>query len=27
MCCLSLAFYFIVWIFTLCLQFMRYKQW
>jgi hypothetical protein len=26
MCCLSLAFYFIVWIFTLCLQFMRYKQ-
>lgn len=27
MLCLSLFFYFIVWIFTLCLQFMRYKDW
>jgi len=26
MCCLSLFFYFIIWIFTLCLQFMRYKD-
>ena len=26
MLCLSLFFYFIVWIFTLCLQFMRYKD-
>ena len=26
MCCLSLFFYFIVWIFTLCLQFMRFKD-
>lgn len=26
MCCLSLAFYFIVWIFTLCIQFMKNKN-
>ena len=26
MCCLSLAFYFIVWIFTLCLRFMKYRD-